>query len=464
MSLIDYFSELTFLRDGDSINFQKASCTLDGCVKIYSTRVDSVADETGKLLSGLADGKSMSVTSHGITLSLLEAKLEHLVESNASLEHEEERKLRSSKRPHRAMDTLERSFDVLNLKNFELEFSIDPLFKKMCTEFDESGTKGFLTSSLNLTAEGKLLLDSHTPLLLGEAESTSAPEAEILVDISGVLPSFAQQIAAINGRSIAPSLRDYSFSRTLEATRMDRQLAATLSRLAALSTTESSHLAMESGEESSADEAEAEAEAEVEFELPEEQIPLDDGMYEYYDEAPLPEVGVLPDVVRGEEQRESTREYGLGTDTTSSFLAYFDSQLQRNWAGPEHWRIRRPQLLRRPLAEAPRPRQAKKEFTLDFEAAPVDISTIFVKGNPATITLSRTMLDERREKDHLLPEDLHYSSSELLHLFINPAWTVLFPGLVVPLTSVDWQEEGEGRHDQSARDDDGPPRPGITRG
>lgn len=38
------------------INFQKASCTLDGCVKIWTSRVDSVATETGKLLSGLAGG------------------------------------------------------------------------------------------------------------------------------------------------------------------------------------------------------------------------------------------------------------------------------------------------------------------------------------------------------------------------------------------------------------------------
>ncbi|CAO3663710.1 unnamed protein product [Rhizopus stolonifer] len=33
-SLIHYFHEMTFIREGDSINFQKASCTLDGCVKI----------------------------------------------------------------------------------------------------------------------------------------------------------------------------------------------------------------------------------------------------------------------------------------------------------------------------------------------------------------------------------------------------------------------------------------------
>lgn len=46
---------MTLLREGDGVNFQKASCTLDGCVKIYTNRVDSVATETGKLLSGLAD-------------------------------------------------------------------------------------------------------------------------------------------------------------------------------------------------------------------------------------------------------------------------------------------------------------------------------------------------------------------------------------------------------------------------
>jgi condensin complex subunit 2 len=46
---------MTLLKEGDGVNFQKASCTLDGCVKIYTSRVDSVATETGKLLSGLAD-------------------------------------------------------------------------------------------------------------------------------------------------------------------------------------------------------------------------------------------------------------------------------------------------------------------------------------------------------------------------------------------------------------------------
>ena len=48
---------MSLLKEGDGVNFQKASCTLDGCVKIYTSRVDSVATETGKLLSGLADSR-----------------------------------------------------------------------------------------------------------------------------------------------------------------------------------------------------------------------------------------------------------------------------------------------------------------------------------------------------------------------------------------------------------------------
>lgn len=79
-ALIDYFADLTLLRNDEDqsksteiqesqvakltktgINFQKASCTLDGCVKVWTSRVDSVATETGKLLSGLAGGALMAL-------------------------------------------------------------------------------------------------------------------------------------------------------------------------------------------------------------------------------------------------------------------------------------------------------------------------------------------------------------------------------------------------------------------
>ncbi|KAG1845666.1 condensin complex subunit 2/barren [Suillus subluteus] len=56
-ALIDCFHDMSLLRNNvdNSINFQRASCTLDGCVKIWTSRVDSVGTEKGKLLSNLAN-------------------------------------------------------------------------------------------------------------------------------------------------------------------------------------------------------------------------------------------------------------------------------------------------------------------------------------------------------------------------------------------------------------------------
>ena len=61
-ALIDYFHDMSLLRNDtdNSINFQKASRTLDGCVKIWTSRVDSVGTDTGKLLSNLAEEGRMS--------------------------------------------------------------------------------------------------------------------------------------------------------------------------------------------------------------------------------------------------------------------------------------------------------------------------------------------------------------------------------------------------------------------
>ena len=54
-ALIDYFHELALLKEGDSVNFQKASYTLDGCVKIYTSRIDSVDNDTKRLVNGLTE-------------------------------------------------------------------------------------------------------------------------------------------------------------------------------------------------------------------------------------------------------------------------------------------------------------------------------------------------------------------------------------------------------------------------
>lgn len=59
LAIIDYFADTTLLRIGDGIDFRKASFTLDGCVKVYTSRIDSVETETRKLLLGLADKEGL---------------------------------------------------------------------------------------------------------------------------------------------------------------------------------------------------------------------------------------------------------------------------------------------------------------------------------------------------------------------------------------------------------------------
>lgn len=54
-TLIDHFANVDRFRENHGINFQKASSTLDGCVKVYSTRVDDVSENALKLLEGFGE-------------------------------------------------------------------------------------------------------------------------------------------------------------------------------------------------------------------------------------------------------------------------------------------------------------------------------------------------------------------------------------------------------------------------
>jgi condensin complex subunit 2 len=54
-TLIDHFSDVNKFKETQGINFQKASCTLDGCVKVYSTRVDDVSENALRLLEGFVE-------------------------------------------------------------------------------------------------------------------------------------------------------------------------------------------------------------------------------------------------------------------------------------------------------------------------------------------------------------------------------------------------------------------------
>ena len=144
---------------------------------------------------------------------------------------------------------------------------------------------------------------------------------------------------------------------------------------------------------------------------------------------------------------EEHHNFAPGDSSTVTFLTYFDTRIQRNWAGPEHWKIQRPHLHRTlpSTAEVIRPvRAARKEFVLNFEVDYIEHSTIFQRTNSATISLSRGALEERSERDNLLPEDLHFSSSTLLQLFLRPGYNLgRGISLTRKLVTMPAEEQGE---------------------
>ncbi|AMD20474.1 HDL270Wp [Eremothecium sinecaudum] len=164
-ALIDYFYDLNVLKDAeDNINFQKASATLDGCVKIYSSRVDSVASETGKLLSGLAERRDKRTEEVQNDHSDEEGEPDDVEIDPATglpvgRDTEADRKRRTY---NRVLETTLVDFDSIKLKELDQELCIDPLFKKALADFDEDGAKSLLINTLNVDDHLRVVFDATT--------------------------------------------------------------------------------------------------------------------------------------------------------------------------------------------------------------------------------------------------------------------------------------------------------------
>jgi condensin complex subunit 2 len=94
------------------------------------------------------------------------------------------------------------------LKKFELEFAVDPLFKKASADFDEGGAKGLLLNHLAIDGEGRIVFDSSDDAVEMEAQEerrkSGASEADADVEaeeeqIPGTLKLEAKELAEEDG-------------------------------------------------------------------------------------------------------------------------------------------------------------------------------------------------------------------------------------------------------------------------
>ena len=102
-------------------------------------------------------------------------------------------------------------------------------------------------------------------------------------------------------------------------------------------------------------------------------------------------------------------------------LSYFDNALQKNWAGPEHWRIRRIKGTTKASAPAPSKRKEKEPTEINF-ASPLDPALAEMIYTPATSnsTISLPKTQWKSKTRNLLPDDKHFNSRQLLRLFLKP--------------------------------------------
>lgn len=403
---------MSLLKEGDGINFQRASYTLDGCVKIYTSRVDSVATETGKLLSGLSENKSRDAE--------IDDENEDADQMGEEAEGEAKKKTR---RARRAEATLHTNFEQQQLKKLELELSIDPLFRKMCADFDEGGAKGLLLNSLVVDKTGRVVFDGEIDdendeenednIEAKEEQDASASNNDTVIpDIRALGARFFPDLDGIDSLEVCPSLPSLNHALADPAL----GTAGLVKDLADMSLGTAGGLGLQLGEGAQDDWND---DGGVDAILDADLVAAggeDDGNLSFGD--PNLTTGQIAPTVEG-----ATASFVPSRD--QDLLAYFDETLRKNWAGPEHWKVQRLKGVvpdgQSDTDAAPKkrtPAAKKQETFIDFftDDGEVDES-IFADGGSATM-LPKTQWKSKNK--NLLPDDTHFSSKNLIRLFLRP--------------------------------------------
>ncbi|KAI9772235.1 MAG: hypothetical protein M1840_000984 [Geoglossum simile] len=461
-ALIDYFHDMTLLKEGDGVNFQKASCTLDGCIKIYTSRVDSVATETGKLLSGLADSGNKK-----------RGEEDGCEGGDGSEDDEGEGSgKRGKKRAQRSSEaTLAPSFSTLQLKKFELEFSVDPLFKKASADFDEGGAKGLLLNHLSIDAQGRIVFDSSDDARDGNEEvgqgkqsvddqvtavdekeletregeeggdASSGEEEDAEVDIASLREKFLPDLNRLDSQDICPSLKNFDigdpagsldipFLKAPDDWKQERNRSADISDQSGIFLDGENPLGFDDDDDGALDG----------FDLPPE-TGFGEGGEAWARGADIEprtqfvsngniENGACIDVEERQnlgafdaESEDYVVSLSQGKDGGGheNILSYFDQALHKNWAGPEHWKIRRIKDVTKSSTPTTRTRKEKEPFEIDFSSSlnPVLAEAIYTPASTlSSISLPKTQWKSKTR--NLLPDDKHFNSRQLLRLFLKP--------------------------------------------
>ncbi|KAH7911044.1 condensin complex subunit 2/barren [Hygrophoropsis aurantiaca] len=477
-ALIDYFHDMSLLRNNDdnSINFQRASCTLDGCVKIWTSRVDSVGTETGKLLSNLAnEGRS--------------ADNDEDADSD-NPDGQDPSQGQRRKKAHRPESTLAKDASQLKNKKLDLEFRVDPLFKKTCADFDEGGAQGLLMNHLSLgvgTDGGmRVVFDASDSMgrVADDDEDEEEPQED--VDLSYLRNEFLPDLDVLEDKAISHSLAGFSFAKdsfTFDDTTFFRD------------DTKREDIDLDDNDDSNEPFLDygANGDAPMDLDGDNNGPPVEEDFFQG-DQAAGDDYGGGGDEYSGGDNGSPDAEGDQGHDTRpgafvpfdprrapnerdlimamtdvdgeNGMMGYFDKNFLKNWAGPEHWKLRK--VVRKPDATevaAAKPRREKKDpFKIDFltptekdikatskaifapvtaRGAAITLPTYTSSKGSTTKKRGKKAKEEKRD-EHTLPDDMHFTSRQLVTLFLKPKFSLKMRG-----QRVRYNENGDGEVDEN---------------
>lgn len=440
IALIDYFHEMSLLKEGDGVSFQKASVTLDGCVKIYTSRVDSINTDTSKLLSGLAESGNKKKQ---------KGDAEGSGDEDEEGEEGEDGQRKKRKRAPRAKESnLAESFDALQNKKMDLDLSVDPLFKKASADFDEGGAKGLLLNHLAIDSNGRIVFDSSddlkdatqsaretpAPEAFGQDEKDEQPSEDVVIDISGLAGRYFPDLSRLDEQDICPSMKTFELGDTNAS--MDLPfLKAPDEEDEPEQPKEEDEVGDKSGVFLDDDNApNFDDDDDIGFNLPPETGFGEGGELWANQVALEPQARVHNiEAEEGDEEGGEVGDGGLNADDQQfsltlsqkpgqeqeNILSYFDEALKKNWAGPEHWRIRRVKEIGKPAA--PTKRKEKEPFKIDFfSPMSQDLANALYTPAPSMASVMLPKSQWKSKTRNLAPDDKHFNSRQLLRLFLKP--------------------------------------------
>ncbi|KAI5188965.1 condensin complex subunit 2 [Nematocida minor] len=179
-TLIDDFSNIEKFKEKEtnSMNFQHASIVLDGCVKVYSTRVDSVVDEADKLM-----------------------------DSVGRVKEPEKQRVRAKAHP-----TIESNLEAILIKQ-KLVSSDDEILEHLARESKEGDTRGLLMHLLKWSdAKGFHVLQTNS-VASEDSQCSKAVCSEKEIDFDALHKSFYTEDARKN---ISPMFSKFTPDKSVE--------------------------------------------------------------------------------------------------------------------------------------------------------------------------------------------------------------------------------------------------------